>query len=626
MPDAAAATSTALATAFVSYSRTDMEFCDRVRQSLQQIGCEAWYDNKVRKGTQWWDDILDHIEDSDVFVRLLSPMSIESPSCISEYDYAQQLGKPIVRVQVRPLDKTDLSGLSEEEQTDNWVNLLEDSTESGIGLGDAYSTKLNESRETESSEPGESPSSELSRPPAPITDLTPILEQIRVADLDNKADEDALVARLMALEHEIDHLDAVLEAVNKMRARPRLMDESISALDALAARLGRKVRADDLRLSRNTWRTRTPADLRKADPGLTQRTAPLAGRISNKKFVPMLGWGTAEYLLGPLHFLIADWAVRHGWPGGQQARDLPAAAQYLQVTTDREVLISELVRSLGRQLTEWKRLDSPPDASDGASFDALLTDVWREDRKERRAEGRPDDPFTMLAGLDCTVYVVAHPWSLMTEALRAHGKDPVVAGGQPPVEPVSEKKPVVDVCWWDLDHATRPPTPEVPIPPGWPEPSPVYATPQGAAPYEPSVDRPLVFHVFGHIAHEGSLVLTEADHLDFLINSFKQLDIIPPVVRGHVALSAVLMLGFELEETAVQVLMRSLVDQADPGVRGARSPNVGTQDVNSLDTNDPLYLNYVSEQFRAGRPELGVVWGRADEFTPLLSEEIERYR
>lgn len=37
--------------------------------------------------------------------------------------------------------------------------------------------------------------------------------------------------------------------------------------------------------------------------------------------------------------------------------------------------------------------------------------------------------------------------------------------------------------------------------------------------FEPTVDEPLVFHLYGHYATKQSLVLTEDDYLDFLINT-----------------------------------------------------------------------------------------------------------
>ncbi len=50
--------------------------------------------------------------------------------------------------------------------------------------------------------------------------------------------------------------------------------------------------------------------------------------------------------------------------------------------------------------------------------------------------------------------------------------------------------------------------------------------------YRPDDQRPLVYHLFGHLARRRSLVLTEDDYFDFLIGVTRDKDLVPPGCGG----------------------------------------------------------------------------------------------
>jgi hypothetical protein len=56
-------------------------------------------------GDPWWDKILDQIRACTVFVFGLSDDSLHSKACMAEFRYAAALGKPIVPVQVGPVEE-----------------------------------------------------------------------------------------------------------------------------------------------------------------------------------------------------------------------------------------------------------------------------------------------------------------------------------------------------------------------------------------------------------------------------------------------------------------------------------------------------------------------------------------
>ncbi|MCJ7735118.1 MAG: TIR domain-containing protein [Anaerolineales bacterium] len=74
---------------FISYSRKDIEFVDRLANDLKAAGFEVWYDlSGLEAGTQWGSEIQKAIETSQFFLIVLSPNSIKSSWVEREFLHA----------------------------------------------------------------------------------------------------------------------------------------------------------------------------------------------------------------------------------------------------------------------------------------------------------------------------------------------------------------------------------------------------------------------------------------------------------------------------------------------------------------------------------------------------------
>lgn len=91
-------------TIFVSYTRADESLVRALRDDLGRMGQEVWLDHEIHGGELWWREIIRTIQAARVFVFALSQASWKSVPCHAEFDYAQQLGVPVLPVQVGPLD------------------------------------------------------------------------------------------------------------------------------------------------------------------------------------------------------------------------------------------------------------------------------------------------------------------------------------------------------------------------------------------------------------------------------------------------------------------------------------------------------------------------------------------
>jgi len=84
---------------FISYSRKDLDFVDKFAEDLQQAGYDVWYDlTDLEGGDHWADELQAAIDESDVYVLVISPNSVDSEWVEKEFIYADSKDKRIVPV------------------------------------------------------------------------------------------------------------------------------------------------------------------------------------------------------------------------------------------------------------------------------------------------------------------------------------------------------------------------------------------------------------------------------------------------------------------------------------------------------------------------------------------------
>jgi len=83
---------------FVSYSREDRDVVAEDIAMLQEEGFRVWYDQKIRSGEKWLDDISRRIEECCQVIAFLSPAAVQSGWIHSEVLLAKGKGKPIIPV------------------------------------------------------------------------------------------------------------------------------------------------------------------------------------------------------------------------------------------------------------------------------------------------------------------------------------------------------------------------------------------------------------------------------------------------------------------------------------------------------------------------------------------------
>ena len=305
----------------------------------------------------------------------------------------------------------------------------------------------------------------------------------------------------------------------------------------------------------------------------------LVSEFKDAKCTPIIGPGISDALLGTRQEIAMDWARSYRFPMAPYNREsLTQVAQYLSINQGRLFPRVELKSYLRRTLVERYRDDLPEDLLDeSASFEDLIAGAWRA-----RHEREEVEPYSVLAQLPAPVYVTTQPFRLLARALRNAGREPEE-----------------ELCHWHEDAE-------------WPES--VFEREPG---YRPTVERPLIYHLFGTFDQPESLVLTEDDYFDFFIGVTRNEDLLPSVVRRRLSDSALMFVGFRLDAFDFRVLYRSMM--SSEGRRRSEYSHVAQMDPEEGITIDAerarRYLeNYFSNAY------VSLYWGGAEDFLRKLNE------
>jgi SIR2-like protein len=215
-----------------------------------------------------------------------------------------------------------------------------------------------------------------------------------------------------------------------------------------------------------------------------------------------------------------------------------------------------------------------------AQFVAVVEDrMWPKEDIRTFFDGKlldlslEDEPHRILAELPLPIYLTTNYDDFMAQALRAAGKEPVE-----------------EFCRWTARESFG---------------ASVFDTPSG---FEPTPARPLVYHLHGMLDRPESLVLTEDDYIDFLVN-VAGADVVPPRIREALSDSMLMFIGYRLADWNFRVLYRGLVEKVDPsGRRENLTVQLRPEDVPSPEAAESYLEDYYDAM------SVRVFWGDARAF------------
>jgi hypothetical protein len=227
---------------FVSYAREDFAFAETLRNDLASLGHSVWIDQLLLGGQEWWDEILQHIRDCEVFVLAVSPNSIESEPCLLELRYADAVRRPFLPAMVL---KTDPNYFPPEIMHAQYVDYTQSSKESLIALVASISAVP---------APRELPDP---LPPPPSMPQSPLYEVRRLIALSDELDRQRQLYLVDTLQRHYSNpklKDDVLELKSQFRQRGDIMVDVLARLEQIGRIIIDNPPQPSTPLRRGTWK------------------------------------------------------------------------------------------------------------------------------------------------------------------------------------------------------------------------------------------------------------------------------------------------------------------------------------------------------------------------------------
>ena len=113
-----------MADVFISYSRKDIQFAQRIHHELEARDREPWVDwQDIPPTSEWLDEVYAGIQAADTYLFIISPNSVVSEICTLEIEHAIQHNKRLVPVVLNDVEDGQVhSAMS----AHNWVFLREE--------------------------------------------------------------------------------------------------------------------------------------------------------------------------------------------------------------------------------------------------------------------------------------------------------------------------------------------------------------------------------------------------------------------------------------------------------------------------------------------------------------------
>jgi hypothetical protein len=283
----------------------------------------------------------------------------------------------------------------------------------------------------------------------------------------------------------------------------------------------------------------------------------LLGRIGDGKCTPFLGAGVNDDILPLGREIAEEWAEKYEYPL-ENCSDLVQVAQFLAISRNDPMFPKERVlKHLKIRLEEWLRKNDPK---------KFFLD--------------PSEPLSVLAELPLPIYMTTNYDDLMLRALKSH-----------------KKAPRRELCRWNKYVKEKPS---------------VFDSPSG---FEPTPATPVVFHLHGHDEIPESLVLTEDDYLDFLVNISRE-KVLPSRIEEALTGASLLFIGYRLADLNFRVIFRGLVGSMEGSLRRV---NVGVQlPPGTPEQERTKVQDYLAQYF--GSLRVQVYWGTAKQFVAELRD------
>jgi hypothetical protein len=299
--------------------------------------------------------------------------------------------------------------------------------------------------------------------------------------------------------------------------------------------------------------------------------------VESGKCTPIVGSGLTDSILGSREAMANRWVRRWQVPVARHAQsDLATVSQYLRVRTSAAHPARELSQYVLSELRQSFADVVDPAVLESRDPDKIISAVGKLRRKEN-----PDDPFAAVARIEAPVYFTTSWTTLLEDALEE--------AGRPAVSRFFD--------WNDVDDEEN-----------------------NEDFGKPSLEKPLVFHLFGKFAQPESLVLSEEDYFVWLRAWIDRRSFYTDKGFGKALTRQPLMfLGYRLDDWDFRVLFQG-IKSFGGSAQLERNTHVAVQiSRDSVVIEPEVVQDYLESYFQADK--VHIYWGESTAFLKQLSSK-----
>lgn len=284
----------------------------------------------------------------------------------------------------------------------------------------------------------------------------------------------------------------------------------------------------------------------------------LIARIKEGKCTPFVGAGACVGTIPTAKEIAAEWALAEGFPF-EDCTDLAKVAQFISVKSDP-------IRPKEMFIEKYGGI-APPNFDD------------------------PFEPHRVLADLPLPIYITTNYDDFLFRALK-----------RAEWAPGKNKEPRRELCKWNQQIGGR-------------------ATRKRVPRLDGDVEKPVVFHLHGHMEHPESMVLTEDDYLDFLIKIGRDESLLPPRIEEAFTSTSLLFVGYSLNDWNFRVLFRSVVSYLEISTRRVHiSVQLSPLKDTASEEQKKNAEDFLNRSF--SKLNIRIYWGNAREFAKELRQHL----
>ena len=198
----------------------------------------------------------------------------------------------------------------------------------------------------------------------------------------------------------------------------------------------------------------------------------------------------------------------------------------------------------------------------------------------------PNEPYHILARLPLPIYITTNYDDMMEQALAKNQRD---------VKP--------DLCKWvkGLDDIS----------------------PLAEEGFQPNVANPSVFHLYGYMKTQQSMVMSEDDYFQFLISVSKDPELIPKRIQQAITGTSLMLLGYSLEDWDFRILFHFLAGY----LKNSTSRTHVAVQLSPSATTDDLKQRaqaFFDKYFESKSPDIRVSWDTTQGFVTMLRDSWQK--